>query len=398
MKKITKAIITVLIITLLLISACTKQEEQNDSSVSENTQSSEDIDSENDVEEDVFDDSSQDDSEDQIEDSNTDDFYQIEETDESTGFHYKNIKAENAYYSFNKWGLKFKLLDKFKNFKVSAMDDDSMTIVIDEQLNAKDVVGIAGDPFGGLNSIVISPSVNPENFKQNLNNLKEAINAFDEKEIVIDGKTAYLYNFDGLGSSSYYNVDFTIGKFEYSFSFVDKGLLDSVIDNIDISDTRSVMEDYNLIPSKYFGGTKLSEQEIKENPANIIDIANYYMEIHPIAVEGSSTITVFIHNGEHLISISNLGCGPICEQELYFLKYDNGQLIDVTNTILPNYDLSTIKAEYIEKNGDFASLLVLPQHGTSIKIIDQYSRISGSSSEELMKLNWKNGKFVVDMD
>lgn len=164
--------------------------------------------------------------------------------------------------------------------------------------------------------------------------------------------------------------------------------------------TRSVTEYYYLLPSKYIGMEIGDSKAGRKAAAKIIDLENDYISVQNNDWEGSGAVAVFrTTGGEDLIAVSNAGCGPICDQNFYLLRYQNKTWIDVTKELFPKLDTEKTKAKLItllkekgEYNPDDFSLapfIEIPRIGTTIRIYDQYSNIT------LAEIGWKKGKFVL---
>ena len=144
------------------------------------------------------------------------------------------------------------------------------------------------------------------------------------------------------------------------------------------------IEDYIIdIPDKYFAGIV---PEDRMEFITVLDIDNYYSSLHPRTLDGSVTITVFIEpNGDHLIAADVKGCGPLCEQTVWFLKKEGEEYVDVTDDYFPDLDYKKIVTDLEYPN----PLIVLPQYGTTIKVADQLS------GEIFYEIVWKGGEFIV---
>lgn len=166
---------------------------------------------------------------------------------------------------------------------------------------------------------------------------------------------------------------------------------------------KTVLDYYYELPNKYFMGgadNGFSRQE-REKSIQTKDIANYFVSFYPPYVDGPGTVTVFVTpEKEHLIAVETKGCGPGCEQELYFLKYQNGNWKDVTSEVSPRIDTLIpskilLLQNYLKnrnpQDATIGNLLYkLPRYGTTIEYYDQFSGIV------LLKWHWKKGKFTVE--
>jgi hypothetical protein len=126
------------------------------------------------------------------------------------------------------------------------------------------------------------------------------------------------------------------------------------------------------------------------------DEDNYYAEVRG-SWDGSATLAVFIQaNGEHLLALSILRCGPLCHQSLYFLEPYEGGWKEVTEEVFPAFteeELIELAKTYSTAEGDFNGLYVLPHYGTAIEFINQYKEMEGDK-EVIATFEWKNSQFV----
>ncbi len=147
----------------------------------------------------------------------------------------------------------------------------------------------------------------------------------------------------------------------------------------------SLEESFYALPDQYFMAP-LTEEE-RQEAIVVLDPDNYYLEFQPRMWDGSGSFAIFIDpDGDYLYALETKGCGPICEQELYFLQWMEGSFVDVTEQYLPTeLDLSPPAAD-----AEFAPLFVLPQFGTRIEVINQYDQ------EVLAELVWTGGRFSLE--
>lgn len=162
----------------------------------------------------------------------------------------------------------------------------------------------------------------------------------------------------------------------------------------------TVEDYYYLLPSKYLGISGLDSKEKKKDGIKTLDIKNDFIKIGTPDWDGSAEIAIFrAKGGDDLISVSNEGCGPMCEQNFYLLKYKNAKWQDVTKKLLPKIDDKKAEKSVIAhlkkiKNYDpevfsFNPLLQIPQIGTTIKYFDQFS------GTVVYELQWKKDHFIL---
>ncbi|MEQ9593314.1 MAG: hypothetical protein RLN86_11975 [Cyclobacteriaceae bacterium] len=117
-----------------------------------------------------------------------------------------------------------------------------------------------------------------------------------------------------------------------------------------------------------------------------LDVRNGYIKYAPLGAEVTYTQVYWnLKDGSHLIASESWGCGPICESEISFTKYKNGEfqklnLVDIIpeiNELPPMIDESGDPVEY---------QFVLPRNGKDIKYC---------LGEDCITLKWKEGTFEV---
>lgn len=163
-------------------------------------------------------------------------------------------------------------------------------------------------------------------------------------------------------------------------------MADEVVEDSEVNEENMLLEYYQMIDDERFGGIPL-EDRLPGGVMDIMDEENYYLEVHPLSLDGEIAMTVFLDGERKLIASTFNGCGPICEQEVSFFWLEDGELVDVTEEILGEYDFTDLAEKYEE----FAPLLVLPRHGTTIEVIEQYS------GDLIAELNWVKGEFVEEI-
>ncbi|HRH42730.1 MAG TPA: hypothetical protein PKY82_13965 [Pyrinomonadaceae bacterium] len=141
---------------------------------------------------------------------------------------------------------------------------------------------------------------------------------------------------------------------------------------------RDTIKDYYLLmPQKYDGSTFAEREEILEYVGETtIDIENGYISyVTPLSGEVFEVVLFKNSDGEIYIAYNQ-----DCDLEynvptkFYFLHYDNGTWIDVTNQVMP----IPINKKYKYK---------LPQKGTTVQV-------TTAGGKKMYNLIWKNGKFV----
>ncbi len=297
-------------------------------------------------------------------------------------------------YDFPELGVSFRLPAGYPAHNVfqDKWDGDYFPII-----DTYDVKEASERAVGDGGAFVTSLWVDTENSEQSLEERVEQIREWEsvveESELTVGGQPAVKLVYESFGSTKLTLVFVKVGDRFYVFNTNpgEVSLLDKILETVEFAmpETKTVEDYFNEIPDQYFRDVS---KAVRTGAIDVLDLENYYISFSPMEIEGSGSMTVFLHNGEHLIVTEMKGCGPACEQEIYFLRYDNGQFIDVTAQYLPDLDFSKEKAETFaeDPNAPFVPLFVLPRYGTTIEVTEQFS------DEILYKLHWKKGKFEVE--
>ncbi len=163
------------------------------------------------------------------------------------------------------------------------------------------------------------------------------------------------------------------------------------------AEAMSVIDYYYDIPIEYLDppiGEDMREPILE---SSYVDEDNYYIELDVgLFLDGSMTFTVFVaEDGNDVVAIDTRGCGPMCEQWLTFLRYDDGVYTDITDEVLPEHSTDLVyqwdlfeekyEATYGESFPDdmyYNILYTLPQHGTTFYLEEVYSDI------QLLEVTW----------
>jgi hypothetical protein len=138
----------------------------------------------------------------------------------------------------------------------------------------------------------------------------------------------------------------------------------------------------------YENGRNTSQAAITKHRKSLIeieDIKNGYLRLKPKESEGWEEIALFKKaDGEYLVAISQVECGPGCSGDLMFLAYNKGIWTNVTKQIFPSNSSSD--------QGYFK----LPRVGTTIALIDGEDVGSAKTEDEMKKaeFKWNKVKFV----
>lgn len=149
---------------------------------------------------------------------------------------------------------------------------------------------------------------------------------------------------------------------------------------------------------------------------DVLDTKNGYLKIIG-AFEGSWEMCYWnLKNGNKLIAVNEIGCGPICDSRLTFFEYSQHKLTCLPyNSIMPQidytdcYDLVKIKEnnspedyELLKKQLYPAWTFSLPQKGKNIivnfELIEDFEagkyKIFYRSASNRLELIWKENHFV----
>lgn len=126
----------------------------------------------------------------------------------------------------------------------------------------------------------------------------------------------------------------------------------------------------------------------------VIDEENLYAEIRSMDLDGSATVTVFLTSDRTpVVGVSVLGCGPICHQDLNFLKWEGEAWQNVTKEVFPS--LSEAEEKNLFKGEEYYNALYeLPQFGTTIELINQYEEFGEDGPTVYYRFLWEDGVFT----
>jgi len=117
-----------------------------------------------------------------------------------------------------------------------------------------------------------------------------------------------------------------------------------------------------------------------------LDSKNGYIRYAPPGAEVTYTKVYWnLTDGTQMIATESWACGPICESEIYFSKYEKGKyksldlpdVIPQINELPPTIDESGVPLEY---------QFVLPRQGKDIKYC---------LDEKCITLKWAEGRFIM---
>lgn len=325
----------------------------------------------------------------------------IDVTETEYEFHYDNIGKE-----FSDLGLTIKLPPNSDfNFFTNQEEIFKGVVAFDTE-DANDVNAVAyGDGFMFITSAVVWDNKGGETLEKFVEKISTYENVLEEKDLQIDNynaKKLVVTSFGNREITAYYTL--VDGRF-YAFSSPESNLdiLEEIIDSVDfdiekstepevestpepiVSEQKSVYDYFVEIPDQYF-----LDLSVEDRTGNIttLDEENYFIAFAPFMLDGNGSFTIFLSGGEQLFAIETKGCGPLCQQSVYFLKKSGDKYIDVTDQYMPTIDYEKLKEE--SENEPFNPIFYLPRFGTEIEVRDQMS------DKLLHKLKWSGGTFILE--
>lgn len=165
---------------------------------------------------------------------------------------------------------------------------------------------------------------------------------------------------------------------------------------------KTVADFYYLLPNDRFapfddGSKKIpSLYSYRKSIIKIEDIKNGYIKIEA-DWDGWAEIVIFKKtNGDYIVGVSSVACGPVCGSSVEFLSYKNGQWKDVTEQIFPKITEAQVRAAYEQKNlkvgeeGLPELVYNLPRVGKTITV-----DTDGTELDYTFKLTWNGSKFIL---
>lgn len=148
--------------------------------------------------------------------------------------------------------------------------------------------------------------------------------------------------------------------------------------------TQNVTDYFLLLPKKYINLTPQARKLLLEAPGGAtVDVKNGYMAFQEDPKAQNVIVLFKKPDGSHLIGVTrtkpsaNKKAGEEADEEceLYFLRYEGNQFIDVTKDVLP---VPVDKKLYYD----------LSRQGTLIRVEDADSKL-------VYSFIWENGKFTL---
>lgn len=121
------------------------------------------------------------------------------------------------------------------------------------------------------------------------------------------------------------------------------------------------------------------------------------------AYEGAQSFALWrMENGNDLIGMTSMGCGPVCDYSFAFYEFSNSDSATVTNEIMPMDEIlahmykiqDKVQAKYEVEYEDSAELLFqLPQKGTSMEV--WISMDANTWEFPIVLLEWDKKSFSI---
>jgi hypothetical protein len=156
----------------------------------------------------------------------------------------------------------------------------------------------------------------------------------------------------------------------------------------------TILDYYLALPQKYLryaGGDSAKERSAA---LYINDAENAYLQARQPNGEFYSSLALFKRpDGSDLVAVENRECARGCNEEFYFLAYENGQWIDVTAKTLPVINPMEIRGvlekQFKPREGFEPHIMHrLSSGGASIEVSEYRSGV------HLGRLEWIGGEFV----
>jgi hypothetical protein len=156
----------------------------------------------------------------------------------------------------------------------------------------------------------------------------------------------------------------------------------------------TILDYYLALPQKYLryaGGDSAKERSAA---IYINDAENAYLQARQPGGEFYSSLALFKRpDGGDLVAVENRECARGCNEEFYFLAYENGQWIDVTAKTLPVMNPTEIRGalekQFKAREGFEPHIMHrLSSGGASIDVSEYWSGV------HLGRLEWIGGEFV----
>jgi hypothetical protein len=150
-----------------------------------------------------------------------------------------------------------------------------------------------------------------------------------------------------------------------------------------VSDGSGFKEDF-FFYSNERNESKTAIIKYRKSLIKIEDIANGYLRLESVEWEGWVEIALFKKaDGEYIVAVSQVGCGPSCSGDVMFLTYKSGRWANVTKSVFPSKPSSDI--------GYFK----LPRFGTTVELVCGVDGDEDCKDGEILsEVKWNKTKFV----
>lgn len=303
----------------------------------------------------------------------------------------KKLGAEGLQYNFEDLDLKFRLPAGYPAHNVFEYIEGDGLVIYDTN-DVEEISKIAiGDGWMGVPSIERIDSQNAT-LKDFVEDFKSFENVLSEEFVVlgtIDYVKMVITSF-GNAKLSYYITKIGNSFYVFKSAESDEDLLIKIIDSAEYIKPKNVLDYFREIPDKFFMNVSLKD---REEGLDVLDIDNYYLDFSPLTWDGNGSFAIFIKPDGGFVFVGEMkGCGPACEQDIFFLEKRGDKFVDVEKNILPEIDFSKQEEEFLKSDPDapFIPLFIIPRYSTTVEIREQFS------DELLNSLIWKGGKFVLD--
>lgn len=156
----------------------------------------------------------------------------------------------------------------------------------------------------------------------------------------------------------------------------------------------TILDYYLALPQKYLKHAGGDSEKERSAALYIKDVETGYLQARQPNGEFYSAVALFKRpDGSDLVAVENRECAAGCNEEFYFLSYENGQWVDVTAKTLPAMKQEDLRAaldkQFKAREGFEPRIMhMLSSNGTSIDVSEYWSGIG------LGRLEWVGGEFV----
>jgi hypothetical protein len=156
----------------------------------------------------------------------------------------------------------------------------------------------------------------------------------------------------------------------------------------------TILDYYHALPQKYLKFAGGDSEKERSAALYIKDVETGYLQARQPNGEFYSAVALFKRpDGSDLVAVENRDCSRGCNEEFYFLSYENGLWIDVTSKTLPSMKPEELRAtldkQFKAREGFEPRIMHrLSNNGASIDVSEYWSGIG------LGRLEWIGGEFV----